>query len=104
MARKKPPEWRGLRTIVLARDQGTCQYCGRPADTVDHVRPVAAGGTDDMNNLVAACRECNDEAKDLVFGSVKEKAEYLKLRWAGVKPPKPGSIEEQMRALRGRRG
>lgn len=46
---------------VLRRDNYTCRYC-RSADeplTVDHVLPVALGGTDDPTNLLAACRDCN---------------------------------------------
>lgn len=48
---------------VLRRDNHTCRYCGGVAPdvilTVDHVTPVALGGTDDPSNLVAACRDCN---------------------------------------------
>lgn len=46
---------------VLRRDENTCRYC-HAADqplTVDHVVPVALGGTDDPSNLVAACKDCN---------------------------------------------
>lgn len=46
---------------VLRRDNYTCRYC-RSADNplrVDHVTPVALGGTDDPANLVAACQDCN---------------------------------------------
>lgn len=52
-----------LRYEVLRRDNHTCRYCGRSAPhvpiTVDHVVPVALGGTDTADNLVAACRDCN---------------------------------------------
>lgn len=48
---------------VLKRDNHTCRYCGASAPdvtlTVDHVTPVALGGSDDPSNLVAACRDCN---------------------------------------------
>lgn len=48
---------------VLKRDNHTCRYCGGKAPdvvlTVDHVIPVALGGTDDPSNLVAACKDCN---------------------------------------------
>jgi hypothetical protein len=46
---------------VLRRDNYTCRYC-RSTDNplrVDHVTPVALGGTDDPANLVAACQDCN---------------------------------------------
>lgn len=52
-----------LRYEVLKRDNHTCRYCGGSAPdvalTVDHVTPVALGGTDDPSNLVTACRDCN---------------------------------------------
>ena len=48
---------------VLRRDSHTCRYCGQSAPdvklTVDHVTPVALGGTDAPSNLVAACVDCN---------------------------------------------
>lgn len=50
-----------LRYEILKRDGHTCQYC-RATDaplTIDHVVPVALGGSDDPSNLVAACRDCN---------------------------------------------
>jgi biotin operon repressor len=55
------PEWRLLRMEILERDDFTCRYCGdaAPQMEVDHVHPVSAGGTDDPQNLVAACRACN---------------------------------------------
>lgn len=52
-----------LRFEILRRDNHRCHYCGRGTDTVtlevDHVVPVALGGTDDPTNLVAACEDCN---------------------------------------------
>lgn len=36
-----------------------CVYCGRVADSLDHVVPVSKGGTNDAENLVPSCRSCN---------------------------------------------
>lgn len=48
---------------VFKRDLFKCQYCGRSAPTVvlhvDHIQPVAEGGTNDLLNLITACNECN---------------------------------------------
>jgi hypothetical protein len=46
---------------VLRRDNHTCRYCHATDSplTIDHVIPVALGGTDDPSNLVAACKDCN---------------------------------------------
>src|SRR3990167_1966391 len=56
--------WSQVRFAVLERDGFKCRYCGRGAKQnavlhVDHVKPVAAGGSHDMAKLVAACQECN---------------------------------------------
>lgn len=52
-----------VRYEVLRRDNFACRYCGGSAPevvlTVDHVIPVALGGSDDPTNLVAACSDCN---------------------------------------------
>jgi len=52
-----------LRYEVLRRDNHACRYCGLSAPAVelrvDHVIPVALGGSDDPSNLVAACEPCN---------------------------------------------
>lgn len=46
---------------VLRRDDYTCRYCRsrEEALTIDHVLPVALGGSDDPSNLVACCKDCN---------------------------------------------
>lgn len=52
-----------LRFEVFRRDGFACRYCGATASTttltIDHVVPVALGGTDDPVNLVTACKDCN---------------------------------------------
>lgn len=57
------PVSKRTRYEVLRRDDYTCRYCGGKAPdvvlTVDHVTPVALGGTDSPDNLVAACKDCN---------------------------------------------
>lgn len=44
---------------VLARDGGKCAYCGKSADSIDHVVPRSRGGKHVWENVVAACRRCN---------------------------------------------
>ena len=52
-----------LRYEVLRRDNHACRYCGIAAPevvlVVDHVLPVALGGTDEPSNLAASCCDCN---------------------------------------------
>jgi len=51
------------RANIYARDEHTCQYCGRVLPTsdltFDHVVPVAQGGRKDWENIVACCVRCN---------------------------------------------
>jgi 5-methylcytosine-specific restriction endonuclease McrA len=46
---------------VIARDNHTCQYCGRSdcEMTIDHVIPRSKGGKFSWDNLVSACPDCN---------------------------------------------
>ena len=49
---------------VFLRDGGSCQYCGRTAENVDHVVPRSRGGPHVWENVVAACQRCNAQKKD----------------------------------------
>lgn len=49
---------------VLARDGFSCAYCGKKADTIDHVIPRAFGGQNTWENCVAACGKCNNKKSD----------------------------------------
>lgn len=55
------PVSKRTRFEVLRRDNYTCRYCRSTEDalTVDHVTPVALGGNDAPENLVACCKDCN---------------------------------------------
>jgi 5-methylcytosine-specific restriction endonuclease McrA len=52
------------RAGVLRRDGRRCAYCGKRADTIDHVVPRSRGGTHTWDNCVAACRSCNSKKAD----------------------------------------
>lgn len=74
---------------VLRRDNHTCRYCGGVAPdvilTVDHVTPVALGGTDDPSNLVAACRDCNyGKASTSPDGPIVEDVKQSDIKWAAA--------------------
>ena len=63
LMRTNPTAWGKLRKQVLRRDSYSCQLrlqaCTQWATQVDHVVPRYAGGSDDLSNLQAACRNCN---------------------------------------------
>jgi 5-methylcytosine-specific restriction endonuclease McrA len=51
------------RLNVFIRDEYTCQYCGskfpKTQLTLDHVLPVVQGGGKSWENIVTACKPCN---------------------------------------------
>jgi hypothetical protein len=83
------PVTKRTRYEVLKRDNHTCRYCGGTAPdavlTVDHVTPVALGGTDNPDNLVAACRDCNAGKSSTSPGApLVENVKQDALRWAAA--------------------
>lgn len=59
----RQPLSKRVRFEIFKRDAFICQYCGqRPPDVVlevDHIEPVAAGGSNDEINLITSCWDCN---------------------------------------------
>lgn len=59
----RKPLSKKIRFEVFKRDLFTCQYCGRKSPDivleVDHIKPVASGGVNDIINLITSCFECN---------------------------------------------
>jgi len=53
------------RRLVYARDHYTCQYCGGQFPTsqltMDHVIPKSRGGQKVWENIVTACKRCNQK-------------------------------------------
>ena len=58
------------RRAVFARDNWTCQYCGKAAENVDHVIPRSKGGEHAWENVVAACRRCNSRKENRLHDEV----------------------------------
>ena len=54
------------RKNLLVRDNFECQYCSSKKTplTMDHVNPKTKGGLDTWENLVAACKSCNQKKSD----------------------------------------
>lgn len=78
-----------VRFEIFKRDLFTCQYCGRSSPEVelqvDHIVPQAKGGSDDVDNLITACSECNYAKNDTHLSDFS----YLK-----------NSFEEQVKSLK----
>lgn len=50
---------------VFLRDRGLCAFCGEKLNlknfTLDHVLPISRGGENDFENVVTACKTCNNK-------------------------------------------
>jgi 5-methylcytosine-specific restriction enzyme A len=48
------------RSYVFDRDGHQCQTCGATENlTIDHIIPLAQGGTNDISNFQTLCQSCN---------------------------------------------
>ena len=92
--------------IAAWEDAGRmCHYCDRPVPRpgtkggygthIDHVVPVAKGGSHDMENLVVSCKRCNREK-----GS-KSYRDYLEWRLA-LSKQQAKRIQELLGKMHGR--
>jgi 5-methylcytosine-specific restriction endonuclease McrA len=52
------------RAALMRRDNFRCAYCGRKAETIDHVQPRSRGGKHTWENCVASCTTCNHRKAD----------------------------------------
>ena len=85
-------QWKNLRASILERDNYTCAYCGvQPCNSVDHVIPIARGGTDEWDNLVAACGTCNSRKRDRMPADFLARSS-TNLSYRGFLSPRNGSV------------
>lgn len=58
----------GVRFRILERDNFRCHWCGTPARetklVIDHIVPLAQGGSDTAPNMCASCSPCNGGKSD----------------------------------------
>ena len=62
---------------IFSKSEGLCRYCGKdigPNGEIEHKTPLARGGSNDKENLVWACYQCNKEKAN------KTEEEYLEWR------------------------
>ena len=68
--RQKARELRDSQWWKRRLSKGICHYCGRlspPKElTMDHIVPISRGGKTTKNNVVPACKECNNNKKQLL--------------------------------------
>jgi 5-methylcytosine-specific restriction endonuclease McrA len=70
-----------------------CHRCGKPAESVDHIIPVALGGTDELDNLRPACVSCNSRDGARLGNALKARKNRT--------TPTPKAPREQNRTRRG---
>ena len=72
MSLKSKSHRQKIRDAIVRRDGSDCHYCGKKLQTatkakklpphfmqIEHIIPQAQGGTDDTENLVGSCKDCN---------------------------------------------
>lgn len=62
--RKRMVDYRARKREGITSVGENCVYCGKPANTVDHLIPKSKGGPDKSWNLVPCCRNCNSSKHD----------------------------------------
>lgn len=65
------------RSAVYTKTEGHCAICGKFVPytefTVDHIVPLAKGGSNDLSNLQCACGVCNRIKQDILPEELMEK-------------------------------
>ncbi len=68
--RDKARKFRKTRWWQQKTASGICYYCGMKIAhhnlTMDHLVPLSRGGRSTKNNLVPACKECNNKKKSML--------------------------------------
>lgn len=89
-----------IRFEVFKRDGFQCIYCGQTPPAVvlevDHVEPKSKGGTDDINNLVTACFDCNRGKRNVPL----DKIPIGLSKQAGILGEKEEQLKEYQKLLR----
>lgn len=93
---------KSLKEQVGKRAGLCCEYCRSQADfspdsfSVEHIIPIAKGGTDDLDNLAYSCQGCNNrkynhiEAIDPVTNTIVRLFHPRQQQWTGHFQWNPG--------------
>ena len=65
------------RAALMRRDNYRCAYCGRRAETIDHVIPRSRGGQHAWENCVASCTICNHRKADKLLEEIGWKSRVV---------------------------
>ena len=96
---------------LFARDNYLCLYCGHAFAehqlTRDHIVPVSAGGRDEWENVVSACRPCNHHKDNHALADIGMRllaVPYIPNRAEGLILENRRILTDQMAFLRTRVG
>lgn len=66
---RRSPRWRRLVFTLAAKHGWRCWYCSSKVSvlsaSLDHILPLAHGGTSDLDNIALACLFCNLAKSDV---------------------------------------
>lgn len=76
------PSWYNRRRAwLISRDGAECRWCGARSDlTIDHVQPLSAGGSNELDNLQLLCQTCNERKGSRTAHAVADALAPLKER------------------------
>lgn len=66
---------------LWTRRRRPCAYCPAPATEIDHVIPLALGGTNYEGNLAPCCGPCNRAKSDNLLAAWKAGKRPRRMRW-----------------------
>jgi hypothetical protein len=79
--KRRPLRSRDLQSMLLEQNHA-CGYCDDSLHGVvyhvDHIIPLAVGGTNNTYNLIISCARCNLRAHSKAFRTVEAKRRYLR--------------------------
>lgn len=85
--RRKHSRRHAMMRVLALRDGWHCVYCGvlltEGSATLEHIVPLVAGGTEHLNNLTLACRQCNSAVGSMAG---RQKIEFALLHRASASP------------------
>lgn len=69
--------YRKRRDEIHAKCGGRCGYCGREISLkemqIDHMWPKCRGGSDEMENLLPSCGQCNHYKRSLTVDGFRDR-------------------------------
>lgn len=66
---------------LWTRQGRLCAYCPAPATEIDHVIPLALGGTNYEGNLLPCCGPCNRAKSDSLLAAWRAGKRPRRMRW-----------------------